>query len=174
MKFLCIPCDEVMTFAERQLPGDGTMAAVFTCPRCTREIAMLANPMETQIVSGLGIRIGGRTVPAQPLELTLGAMQSVRTDALAEGAEDGREEAAEVSRAEAVAGSHAEAAAGSHAEARRVVWSEAAMGRLANVPSFVRGMVKRIYTDYAAERGIDVITPAVMDRARSDLGLEGM
>jgi hypothetical protein len=162
MKFLCIPCDEVMTFAERQLPGDGTMAAVFTCPRCTREIAMLANPMETQMVSGLGIRIGGRTVPAQPLELTLGTMDSVRSDALTsereEGAGDRRGENAE----------------GSHAEARRVVWSEAATGRLANVPSFVRGMVKRIYTDYATERGIDVITPAVMDRARSDLGLEGM
>jgi hypothetical protein len=35
-------------------------------------------------------------------------------------------------------------------------------------------MVKRIYTDYAKEHGISEITPAVMDRARSDLGLEGM
>ena len=157
MKFLCIPCDEVMTFAERQLPGDGTMAAVFTCPRCTREIAMLTNPMETQMVSGLGIRIGGRTVPAQPFELTLGAMESGRADALGSEIAEGVETAEK-----------------SHAETRRVVWSEAATGRLGNVPSFVRGMVKRIYTDYAVDRGIDVITPAVMDRARSDLGLEGM
>jgi hypothetical protein len=35
-------------------------------------------------------------------------------------------------------------------------------------------MVKRIYTDYAVERGIADITPDVMDRARSDLGLEEM
>jgi hypothetical protein len=35
-------------------------------------------------------------------------------------------------------------------------------------------MVKRIYTDYAQENGISQITPDVMDRARSDLGLEGM
>jgi hypothetical protein len=35
-------------------------------------------------------------------------------------------------------------------------------------------MVKRIYTDYARERGLSEITPEVMDRARSDLGLEGM
>lgn len=159
MKFLCIPCDEVMTFAERELPGDGTMAAVFTCPRCTREIAMLTNPMETQMVSGLGIRIGGRTVPAQPFELTLGAMES-----RGEGAEEG-------ARGDAEGEENAEI---SHAEARRVVWSAEATGRLGNVPSFVRGMVKRIYTDYALERDIDVITPAVMDRARSDLGLEGM
>jgi hypothetical protein len=35
-------------------------------------------------------------------------------------------------------------------------------------------MVKRIYTDYARERGIALITPDVMDSARTDLGLEGM
>jgi|TARA_Y100001001_G_scaffold45651_2_gene40725 hypothetical protein len=35
-------------------------------------------------------------------------------------------------------------------------------------------MVKRIYTDYAQEKQIEVITPDVMDRARSELGLEGM
>jgi hypothetical protein len=38
----------------------------------------------------------------------------------------------------------------------------------------VRGMVKRIYTDYAKENGIAEITPAIMDRARTELGLEGM
>ncbi len=42
------------------------------------------------------------------------------------------------------------------------------------MPRVVRGMVKRIYTDYARERGIREVTPAVMDSARADLGLEGM
>ena len=42
------------------------------------------------------------------------------------------------------------------------------------MPAFVRGMVQRIYADYAAEHGIAVITPDVMDRARRELGLEGM
>lgn len=154
MKFLCVPCDQVMGFAERQVPGDGTMAAVFRCPACEREIAMLTNPMETELVSGLGIRIGGRTVPAQPFELTVGAVAEGRADAFAEGA-----------------GTDADAPAG---DALRVVWSEDALQRLGNVPSFVRGMVKRIYTDYARERGIARITQEVMDRARSDLGLEGM
>ena len=59
MKFLCLSCDQVMAFEERQLPGDGTLAAVFKCPGCEREMAMLTNPMETQLVSGLGIKIGG-------------------------------------------------------------------------------------------------------------------
>jgi len=49
-----------------------------------------------------------------------------------------------------------------------------AQERLARVPGFVRGMVKRIYLDYAKDRAIAEITPAVMDTARSELGLEGM
>src|ERR1041385_2468209 len=53
-------------------------------------------------------------------------------------------------------------------------WSTAAQDRLGRVPSFVRGMVKKIYADYARERGINEITPAVMDTARAELGLEGM
>lgn len=146
MKFLCIGCDTVMAFAERQLPGDGTMAAVFTCDSCGREVAMLTNPMETQLVSSLGIRVGGRTVPEQPMELVRGA--------LATGGE---------------AFADAEPAV-----ATRVQWSADAQDRLARVPAFVRGMVKRIYTDYARERSIALVTPDVMDRARTDLGLEGM
>lgn len=146
MKFLCIGCDEVMSFAERQLPGDGTMAAVFTCGACGREIAMLTNPMETQLVSSLGVKVGGREVPEQPLELVRGSLATGRDDAFVE----------------------ASVAPG------RVVWSEDARDRLGRVPSFVRGMVKRIYTEYAQENGIAEITTEVMDRARTDLGLEGM
>ncbi len=56
----------------------------------------------------------------------------------------------------------------------RVVWTDDALDRLDRVPSFVRGMVKRIYTDYAREQDIAEITPEIMDRARTDLGLEGM
>jgi hypothetical protein len=53
-------------------------------------------------------------------------------------------------------------------------WDAESLDRLSRVPSFVRGMVKRIYADWAKERGIAEITTAVMDRARTDLGLEGM
>jgi hypothetical protein len=154
VKFLCIGCDTVMEFAERQLPGDGTMAAVFTCATCGREVAMLTNPMETQLVSSLGIRVGGRTVPEQPMELLRGSLATG-------GAAFTDEEPAQT-----------RAAAGG--AALRVTWSGDAQERLARVPGFVRGMVKRIYSDYARERGIALITPEVMDRARTELGLEGM
>lgn len=158
MKFLCIPCDSVMTFAERQLPGDGTMAAVFTCQGCGREVAMLTNPMETQLVASLGVKVGGRTVPEQPFELVRTSVATggdVFDDASGPDQPPTREP-------------HDPAAP------LRVVWSEDATERLERVPSFVRGMVKRIYTDYARERAIALITPDVMDRARTDLGLEGM
>ncbi|HEX7120331.1 MAG TPA: PCP reductase family protein [Longimicrobiales bacterium] len=147
MKFLCLSCDEVMQLAERRLPGDGTLAAVFGCARCGREIAMLTNPMETRFISSMGVEIGGRTVPEQPMELVRGH--------LADGRDDAFDDAP-------------------RSTPRRVEWSPEATARLQNVPSFVRGMVKRIYTDYASEREIAVITPEVMDRARSELGLEGM
>lgn len=55
-----------------------------------------------------------------------------------------------------------------------VTWSPEATARLEGVPRFVRGMVKRIYSEYAREQDISVITPAVMDQARSDMGMEGM
>ncbi len=70
MKFLCVECDERMEFADRQQPGDGTMAAVFECPGCGRAVGMLTNPMETQLVSSLGVEIGGRTLDRQPMEDT--------------------------------------------------------------------------------------------------------
>ena len=84
MKFLCIQCDHIMAFAERQLPGDGTLAAVFECSACGRDIAMLTNPMETQLVSSMGIEIGGRTVPEQPMELVRSNLEGGRQDAFVE------------------------------------------------------------------------------------------
>jgi len=150
MKFLCVDCDRQMTFEERQLPGDGTLAAAFKCPSCGRVVAMLTNPMETQLVASLGVQIGGRTIPAQPLETVRGKVATGREDAFVERGEG-------------------EQGAGSAPQ-----WSLDAQERLSRVPNFVRGMVKKIYADYAKERGIAEITPAVMDAARSELGLEGM
>ena len=106
---------------------------------------MLANPMETQLVSSLGVQIGGRVLDEQPMELVRSTLDG-RPDAFVDDA----------------------------AVHARPLWSADAVDRLSRVPAFVRGMVKRIYTDYAVERAITDITPDVMDRARTDLGLEEM
>ena len=42
------------------------------------------------------------------------------------------------------------------------------------MPKFARGMVKKIYNEYTMERGITEISAEVMNRARSELGLEEM
>ena len=148
MKFLCVECDRQMAFEERRLPGDGTLAAAFRCPQCGRVVALLTNPMETQLVASLGVKIGGTTLPPQPLESIRGTVTTGKHDAFEESGEKG--------------------------EGRGPIWSGEAQERLARVPGFVRGMVKKIYADYARERGIAEITPAVMDTARAELGLEGM
>jgi hypothetical protein len=154
MKFLCIDCDAQMHFEERQQPGDGTFAAAFACPSCGRRIALLANPMETQLVNSLGVKIGGRTLDVEPME-------HVRTNL--------------AGRPDAFADAPPGVRGGpSPPPVARPYWSHDAQERLTRVPGFVRGMVKKIYTDYAVEHRIDEITPAVMDRARTELGLEGM
>jgi hypothetical protein len=150
MKFLCVECDAQMTFQDRRVPGDGTMAAVFRCPECGRATALLTNPMETQLVSSLGVKVGGRTVPEQPLEHVRSSLRGGREAAFDENP------------------------AVDAASAGPVRWSVEAVERLDRVPRFVRGMVKRIYADWAKEHGIREMTPEVMDRARRELGLEGM
>ena len=149
MKFLCIECDRQMTFEERELPGDGTLAVSFSCPGCGRRVGMLTNPFETQLVSSLGVVIGGRTVPEQPLEMVRSTVATGKDTAF------GENKAPEPS-------------------STGVTWSSDAQERLAKVPNFVRGMVKRIYAEYARDHGITEITPALMDTARTELGLEGM
>ncbi|MCH2462769.1 MAG: PCP reductase family protein [Gemmatimonadetes bacterium] len=166
MKFLCLDCDDVMAFAERQIPGDGTLAAVFTCGSCGREMAMLTNPMETQLVSSMGVKIGGREVPAQPMELARTSLEGGRDDAFVLS-ED-------IPLAAGDTATPGEGAGAGEAAVGRVVWTSEATDRLERVPSFVRGMVKRIYTDWAREKGVSKITPDNMDRARTELGLEGM
>jgi hypothetical protein len=148
MKFLCVDCDEQMQLEERALPGDGTLVAAFRCPRCESVVAMLTNPMETRLVSSLGVKIGGEEVPDQPLQGVRSSMSGGREDAFTD---------------EPIP-----------ASTTAVRWSVEAVERLNGVPRFVRGMVKRLYVEYARERGITEVTPAVMDQARSDLGLEGM
>jgi len=70
MKFLCVACDEAMKFVDAggTAPGDA-FTAVFRCPRCGARTALLANPWETQLVRSLGVSLGGRAAPHEPLEL---------------------------------------------------------------------------------------------------------
>lgn len=145
MKFLCVECDTQMTSVDHAAPEDGTLALVYRCPECSRQIAMLTNPMETQMVKGLCVDVGGRTRAAQPFEAVRSQLKSE------EGGARPDEPGAE-----------------------RPAWSEEAERRLARVPGFVRGMVRQLYSEWARERGLGVITVEMMDEARGELGIEEM
>ena len=106
---------------------------------------MITNPGETQVVRSLGVTLGHEALSASPEPM------SVIRDALAEGR------------------SPATTPAGPDP-----FWTEAALKRLSAAPTFVQGIVHRLYTDYARQRGYTEITPAVMNEAREALGITGM
>jgi predicted RNA-binding Zn-ribbon protein involved in translation (DUF1610 family) len=148
MKFLCVSCDAQMTSVDQAAPEDGTLAIVFRCPRCRREVAMLANPMETQMVKGLCVEVGGRSTARRPL-------QGVRAHLEDDDAEE--PEPRDSGGPSTLPG-----------------WSEEAEARLGRIPGFVRGMVRQLYVDWARDHGVAEITNEVMDRARGELGLDEM
>src|SRR2546430_4346557 len=68
MKFLCLDCDQPMKLHSTEGPDEGSLSVTFRCPECGFRVAMLTNPFETQMVRSLGVKVGGRTVPAEPFE----------------------------------------------------------------------------------------------------------
>ena len=70
MKFICIKCNDFMEYEDQENVAEHRLGLVFSCKKCSSSFAMVTNPGETQLVHALGIQIGGRSGPAQPLELT--------------------------------------------------------------------------------------------------------
>src|SRR5256712_4803386 len=81
MKFLCLDCDQPMKLHSTEGPDEGSLAVTFRCPECGFRVAMLTNPFETQMVRSLGVKVGGRTVPAEPFENLRATMAGGRPDA---------------------------------------------------------------------------------------------
>jgi DNA-directed RNA polymerase subunit RPC12/RpoP len=166
MKFLCLDCDEPMKLHETKGPDEGSLSVTFRCPECGFRVAMLTNPFETQMVRSLGVKVGGRAVPAEPFETLRTSMTAPRPD---------------VFKGEPVAGSAGEgcpfaAALGADAAAApaaplSVAWEAAAEARLERIPSFIRPMARRSIERFAEDRGYPAITEAVMDEARSVFGM---
>ncbi len=65
MKFLCVSCDAAMKLRQTTSPQSGTLSAVFECPECFSQIAMLTNSSETQMVQSLGVKIGPSGEPGE-------------------------------------------------------------------------------------------------------------
>jgi hypothetical protein len=64
-----------MNFEKVEKPGEGSLGVFFGCPSCGAKFSMVTNPGETQMVSSLGVQLGGRTAQAQPFEMTRGTLK---------------------------------------------------------------------------------------------------
>jgi hypothetical protein len=147
MKFVCNDCQQGMEFMDKTSGDDGaSMAVLYECPACGHSISMITNPGETQMVRSLGVTLGHEALqtPSEPMSM-------VR---------------------EALAGQSSQATPAP--QETEPVWTEAALKRLSAAPSFVQGMIRRLYTDYARQQGYAEITPTVMTEARDALGMTGM
>jgi DNA-directed RNA polymerase subunit RPC12/RpoP len=165
MKFLCLDCDEAMKLHSTAGPDEGSLTVTFRCPQCGFRVAMLTNPFETQMVRSLGVKVGGRTVPAEPFENLRATMAGARTGAFEPSGEG-------ASGCPFAASLGADASAGTPiTDAAAVAWEAAAERRLANIPSFIRPMAKRSIERFAEGKGYTTITEAVMDEARTVFGM---
>jgi len=142
MKFLCVPCDRPMKLLSTSGPEAGSMSLVYSCPGCGYEMAMLTNPLETQVVASLGVAIGPEaTATAGESKCPFSAM--ARGDADAAGL----------------------------AGATGFPWTADAQQRLETIPAFVRPMAKTGIEKFARDRGYPTVDDAVLDEARQFFGM---
>jgi hypothetical protein len=135
VKFLCVPCDKPMQL-EGKASDRGSIALTYGCPDCGYEMAMLTNPMETQVVGSLGVQIGADGQQESKCPFT-GMVQEL------------------------------EAKPGSGP-----AWTDGAAQRMANVPDFVKPMVKSGIEQFAKDKGYAQIDEKVLDEARGFFGME--
>ena len=163
MKFLCLSCDEGMKLEAATGPREGSLEATFVCPRCRYKVAMLTNPWETQLVQTLGVKVGGRAAPANPYERVLGSL-------VGSGSEHQRTRENDLTSLGCPLAEMFGPAESTEAGAG-ILWADAAKMRIERIPSFIRPMVQRAIERYALEQGHQLITDAIMDEARSRLGM---
>lgn len=149
MKFLCVLCDQPMKLVEMAPPDRGALAIVYECPECAHRIAMLTNPLETQLVTSLGVQIG----PGQ------GDVSKCPFSGMVQGMSGGSDAAAAASQGVTAAPPGA------------VQWTSAALARLQRIPDFVRPMAKTGIEQYARERGLTEIDEGVLDHAKDHFGM---
>jgi hypothetical protein len=187
MKFVCMKCETYMNFEKVEKPAEGSLGVFFGCPSCGARFTMVTNPGETQMVSSLGVQLGGRTVAQQPFEMTRGGLRA-EDEGRAEMANYLTEHYGEKPAAAAAAAGAsttekksggcpfsamvAQMGMGSSAEAKadapsEFEWTPDALERLERTPSFVRPMIKGGIEAYARKRGYKKITLQVMDDSKN-------
>ena len=191
MKFVCLNCETYMNFEKVEKPGEGTLGVFFGCPSCNAKFSMVTNPGETQMVSSLGVKLGGRTVEAEPFEMTKGTLKTEATPApgqmaayLNEKIQGGQ---LAVSAAAASPAKAPEKASGCPFSAMvaemgltnsgkpanggsavsEFTWTPDAKEKLDRLPAFVKPMVQGSVESYARKQGFKTISLQVMDDSKN-------
>ena len=194
MKFVCLNCETYMSFEKVEQPAEGSLGVFFACPSCSAKFSMVTNPGETQMVSSLGVQLGGRTAAPKPLEMTRGGLkEEVGSGAgqmaayLNEKIQGGQPAGA--SAPSAMAGAKAgESSEGGCPFSAMVAqmglgtsgttsstgtaegelsWTADARERLEQLPSFVQPMVRSSVETYAKKQGLTSVTLQVMDDSKN-------
>jgi len=193
MKFVCLNCETYMNFEKVEKPGEDTLGVFFGCPSCNAKFSMVTNPGETQMVSSLGVKLGGRTVAAEPFEMTRGTLKAEATTDPGQMAAYLNEKIKGGQPAGAVAASKTaapEEKSGSGCPFSAMVadmgltssgkpgdvgtmksdfnWSPDAKEKLDRLPSFVKPMVQSSVEAFARRQGYQTITLQVMDDSKSE------
>ena len=193
MKFVCLNCETYMNFEKVEKPGEGTLGVFFGCPSCNAKFSMVTNPGETQMVSSLGVKLGGRTVEAEPFEMTRGTLKveaaagsgqmaaylnekiqggqpAVAAATAAPAAKDGEKTSG--CPFSAMVAEMGLTSSGKPGDAGPVIsefaWSADAKEKLDRLPSFVKPMVQSSVEAFARKQGYKTITLQVMDDSKSD------
>ena len=192
MKFVCLNCETYMNFEKVEKPGEGTLGVFFGCPSCNAKFSMVTNPGETQMVSSLGVKLGGRTVEAEPFEMTRGTLkdeamagagqmgaylnekiqggQPVATAAASPAKAPEKASGCPFSAMVAEMGLTASGkpANGAAPGSSEFTWSADAKEKLDRLPAFVKPMVQGSVETYARKQGFKTITLQVMDDSKND------
>ena len=168
MKFLCVECDEPMKLKDTKGPDDGSMTVIFACPNCERQIAMLTNQMETQMVRSLDVKLGGGSTQAEPMGTIRSSLAQKRDD-VSTSSIHSHEEADQIE-----SGSKCPftgAVADAFGASGEIVWTREAEERLGRIPPFARSMAKEGIERHAREVGYEEINDAVMDEVKDQFAM---
>jgi hypothetical protein len=167
-----------MKLEKSQGPDEGSFTIVFRCPKCGRDVAMLTNPLETQLVRALDVKIGGKRQKAEPMKATRNSLSS---SVIARHVPKDKRELTKQSDADSSGCPFTEIVNESYEKDSNVqpasqqgghpVWSKEAEERLARIPEMVRPMAKVGVEHYAKEKGYKEITLKVLEEAKDKFGM---
>ena len=198
MKFVCLNCETYMNFEKVEKPAEGSLGVYFGCPSCGAKFSMVTNPGETQMVSSLGVQLGGRTATAEPFEMTRGTLkeeaqagsgqmaaylnekiqggQPVAANAggMTSGSrpssqgKEGQKSGSGCPFSAMVAQMGLTSGSQSNAGTPDLTWTPDAKEKLERLPSFVKPMVQSSVETYARKRGFKTVNLQVMDDSKND------